>query len=225
MKVKDIMIKDVVSVRPEDSFHEIVELFAEKKISGAPVAIGDKPVGMVSESDIMKYILNKNLVSLLESESTEMKDKASLQARDFMSKEVIFVKPGDDLSKVIKIMNEKDINRVPVVEKGKLTGIITRADVVSVISEYLSEHPIPRKKEHEIDEPKLETDIDKLLVMVKERGSLKFSVAAKEFQVTTDRIEEWGKILEEYKLVKLHYPPIGDPTIKIFKEKKHAKKG
>lgn len=223
MKVKDIMIKDVVAVRPEDSFYDIVELFAEKKISGAPVAIGDKPIGMVSESDIMKYILNKNLVSLLESDSKDMKDKASLQAKNFMSKKVIFVKPGDDLSKVIRIMDEKDINRVPVVDKGKLTGIITRADIVSVISEYLSEHPILRKRQHEIEKPKLETDIDKLLAMVKERSFLKFSAAAKEFNVTIDRIEEWGKILEEYKLVKLHYPPIGDPTIKVFKEK-HAKK-
>ena len=138
---------------------------------------------------------------------------------------MIFVKPGDDLSKVIKIMDEKDINRVPVVDKGKLTGIITRADVVSVISEYLTEHPILRKRQHEIDEPKLETDIDKLLAMVKDKGSLKFAGAAKEFQVTPERIEEWGKILEQYKLVKLHYPPIGDPTIKIFKDKKkHAKK-
>lgn len=224
MKVKDIMIKDVVSVRPDDSFYEIVEIFAEKKISGAPVAIGDKPIGMVSESDIMKYILDKNLVDLLESDSKEMKDKAALQAKNFMSKQVIFVKPGDDLSKVIKIMDEKDINRVPVVDKGKLTGIITRADVVSVISEYLSEHPVLKKRKHEIDEPKLETDIDKLFAMVKEKESMKFAAAAKEFKVTPERIEEWGKILEEYKLVKLHYPPIGDPAIKIFKEKKHAKK-
>jgi CBS domain-containing protein len=223
MKVKDIMVKDVVAIRPEDSFYDIVELFAEKKISGAPVAVGDKPVGMVSESDIMKYISNRKLVSLLESENKEMKDKASLQARHFMSKQVVFVKPGDDLGKVIKLMNEKDINRVPVVEKGKLTGIITRADVVSVISEYLSEHPILKKREHEIEEPKLETDIDKLLAMVKEEGSMKFSEAAKKFKVPANRIEEWGKILEEYKLVKLHYPPIGDPIIKIFKEK-HAKK-
>ena len=106
---------------------------------------------------------------------------------------------------------------------GGPVAVASRADVVSVISEYLSEHPVLKKRKHEIDEPKLETDIDKLLAMVEEKESLKFSAAAKEFKVTPERIEEWGKILEEYKLVKLHYPPIGDPTIKVFKEK-HAKK-
>ncbi len=224
MKVKDIMIKDVVAISPEDTFYDIVELFSEKKISGAPVAVGDKPIGMVSESDVMKFISSKQLISMLESESKEMKGKASLQAKQFMTKKLVFVKPSDDLSSVIKIMNEKDINRVPVVDKGKLTGIITRADVVSVISEYLSEHPMLRKKGLEIEEPKLETDIDKLLALVKLEGPIKFSQAAKKFDVTENKIEEWGKILEEYKLVKLHYPPIGNPVIKLFKEKKHGKK-
>ncbi len=223
MKVKDIMIKDVVSLRPDDTFYDIVELFSEKKISGAPVATGNKPIGMVSESDIMRFISNKNLISMIEGEKKEMKDKASLKAKHFMTKKLVFVKPGDDLGKVIKIMEEKDINRVPVVDKGKLRGIITRADVVSVISEYLSEHPLLRKRELEIEEPKLETDIDKLLALVKEEGSIKFSKAAKKFNVPESKIEEWGKILEEYKLVKLHYPPIGDPKLEILKEK-HAKK-
>jgi len=223
MKVKDIMIKDVVSLRPDDTFYDIVELFSEKKISGAPVATDDKPIGMVSESDIMKFISNKNLISMIEGEKNEMKDKASLKAKHFMTKKLVFVKPGDDLGKVIKIMKERDINRVPVVDKEKLKGIITRADVVSVISEYLSAHPLLRKRELEVEEPKLETDIDKLLALVKEEGSIKFSKAAKKFNVPESRIEEWGKILEDYKLVKLHYPPIGDPKLKMIKEK-HAKK-
>lgn len=223
MKVKDIMVKDVVSISPEDSFYDIVELFSERKISGAPVTVGDKPIGMVSESDIMKFITSKNLVSLMESGNKEMKDKASMQAKHFMSKKLVFVKPGDGLSEVLKIMNEKDINRVPVVEKGKLRGIITRADVVSVISEYLSEHPMLRKRQLETERPLLETNIDKLLQLVKDEGKISFSKAAKNFDVPESKIEEWGKILEGYKLVRLHYPPIGNPIIIIFKEK-HAKK-
>jgi CBS domain-containing protein len=223
MKVKDIMVKDVVSLRPDDTFYDIVELFSEKKISGAPVAEGEKPVGMVSESDVMKFISNKQLVSMIDSESKEIKDRASLKAKDFMTKKIISVKPGDELKDIIRVMNERDINRVPVVDKGKLVGIITRADVVSVISEYLSEHPVLRKRELETEKPKLETDIDKLLALVKEEGSIKFVEAAKRFSVTESRIEEWGKILEEYKLVRLHYPPIGEPTLKILKDK-HGKK-
>ena len=224
MKVKDIMVKDVITIGKDDSFYDIVELFSEKKISGAPVTEGDNPIGMVSESDIMRFITNKQLIPMMEHGSKEMKDKASLQAKHFMSKKLVFVKPGDNLSEVLKIMNDKDINRVPVVEKGKLKGIITRADIVSVISEYMAEHPMLRKRELETDRPLLETNIDKLLQLVKDEGKISFSKAAKNFDVGEDRIEEWGKILEGYKLVRMHNPPIGNPTIMIFKEKKHGRK-
>ena len=223
MKVKDAMTKDVISLSPEDSFYDIVELFAEKKISGAPVAIGDKPVGMVSESDIMKFISSKDLITLLEGKIKDMKEMTAMKAKDFMTKTLITVKPNDDIREVIKIMNEKDVNRLPVAENGKLKGIITRADVVSIISEYLIEHPLLRKRVLGIEEPKLETDIDKLLAMVKTEGSLKFCEAAKRFDVPESRMEKWAKILEEYKLVELHYPPIGDPVIKIVKEKRHER--
>lgn len=223
MKVKDIMIKDVIAVSPDDSFYEIVELFSEKKISGAPVAIGDKAIGMVSETDIMKFISKRNLVKMIEKDDKEIKDRAALTAKKFMTKNLIKVKPSEDIAKVIVIMNEKDINRVPVEEKGKLVGIITRADIVSVVSEYLDAHPMLRKRKLETDEPTLETNIDKFLLLVKEKGSIKFADAAKKFSVSDKIIEEWGKILEDCKLVNLHYPPIGDPTIKIMTVK-HGKK-
>ena len=135
---------------------------------------------------------------------------------------MVTVKTDEDLSKVIKLLDEKDINRVPVVDKkGLLTGIITRADVVSVVSEYLSNHPAMRKMEFEsVDEVTLQTNIDKLLLLVKTKGSVKLIDAAKEFNVDKERVEKWAEILEDYKLVKLKYPPFGDPKIVLVKEKK-----
>jgi CBS domain-containing protein len=225
MKVKDIMVTDVVTLSPDDTFYDIVELFVEKKISGAPVVDKGKPVGMVSESDIMEFVSEGHLVTMIEKEDKAMKDKTSLKARDFMSKSVITVSSNDDVSKVIALLDDKDINRVPVVDKGKLVGIITRADVVSVVSEYLAEHPAMRKMELETDEQTLETNIDCLLSMVKEKGTVKLKDAVKEFGVEPERVEKWGRILEEYNLVELHYPPIGDPKITLKrKERKRGKK-
>jgi len=220
MKVKDIMVRDVISVTPEETFYDVVELFARKKISGAPVVKGDRPIGIVSESDLMRLISAKDMVSLVEGGRKDVKEKAEMKVQDFMKPALVTVKPDDDLRDVIKTMNAKDVNRVPVVQKNKLVGIITRADVVSVISEYLTEHPLVRKREGDTeDEPVLETNIDMLLALVKEKGSVKFSDAAKKFGVPEKMIEEWGAILEEYRLAKLHYPPIGTPAIKINKEK------
>jgi signal-transduction protein with cAMP-binding, CBS, and nucleotidyltransferase domain len=172
----------------------------------------------------MKFIANKDLINAIDTDDKQVKDRSSVTAKEFMTKNVIFLSPDDELSKLVKLLNEKDINRIPIVDKGKLVGIITRADVVSIVSEYLSEHPLLRKKSLEIDEPSIETNIDKLLDLVREEGSIKFKKAAKKFNVSEKRIEEWAETLEEYKLVKLKYPPIGDPKIAIIKEKKHAKK-
>ncbi len=224
MKVKDIMITDVVTLSPDDTFYDIVELFSEKKISGAPVVDKSKPIGMVSESDIMGFVSDKHLVAMIEKEDKGMKEKTSMKAKDFMNKKIISVSSNDDLGKVIQLLDEKDINRLPVVDKGKIVGIITRADVVSVVSEYLTEHPAMRKMELETDDQTLQTNIDQLLSLVKEKGTVKLKEAVKEFGVEPERIEKWGRILEEYKLVELHYPPIGDPKIRLRKEKKHGKK-
>jgi CBS domain-containing protein len=224
MKVKDIMIRDVITVAPEDSFADVIETFSRKKISGAPVVEGRKPVGMVSESDIMKQVSKKDIMSLIDGDNKDVKEKMSMKVKDLMTKNIISVKPDDEVREVIRMMNEKDVNRLPVIEKGELRGIVTRADVVSVVCEYLCEHPMLKKKEHESENPALETNIDTLLALVKEKESVKFSEAAKKFNVPESKIEEWGNILEEYGLVRLHYPPIGTPMLKILKEKRHEKK-
>jgi len=223
MKVKEIMVKDVITVNSTDTFYDVIEAFSQKHISGAPVVDGSKVIGIVSESDLMKFVSTRGLIDLIDGENIDIKDKASMKAIDFMTKSVITVKPDDDLKDVIKLMDEKGVNRMPVVEKGSLRGIITRADVVSVISEYITGHPLVKKRAHEEEGPQLETNIDMLLELVKEKGSVKFSDAAKKFNVPESKIEEWGNILEQYDLVKLHYPPIGMPMLKILKEK-HGRK-
>ncbi|MCD6495992.1 MAG: CBS domain-containing protein [Candidatus Aenigmarchaeota archaeon] len=224
MKVKDIMVRNVVTLSPDDTFFDIVELFAEKKISGAPVVEGEKLVGMVSESDIMEFVSVKNVMKLIEKGDEALKGKTSLKAKDFMTKKVITVSPKDDIIDVVKLLDTKDINRLPVTEKGKVVGIITRADVVSVVSEYLTEHPAMRKRELETDEPKLETSVDILLSLAKQKNAITFKEAAKELKVDENMIEQWAKILEDYKLVKINYPPLGEPKIKFYREKKHGKK-
>jgi predicted transcriptional regulator len=224
MKVKDIMVKDVVTLNPDDTFYDIVEIFAEKKISGAPVAVGKKPVGMVSESDILKFVSKKDMISMIEHEDKDLKEKASIKAKNIMTKNVISVQSTDPLSKVISVLNEKDINRLPVVDDGKIVGIITRADVVSVVSEYMTEHPMLKKMDLQAEEPMLETSIDKLLSVVKTEGSVKIKDLAKRFNAEPEKIEEWGRILEEYKLARMHYPPIGEPSIVVMKKVKYAKK-
>ena len=70
------------------------------------------------------------------------------------------------------------------------------------------------------------TNIDKLFRHVKEKGKLRVSDAAKLFDVKDEKIEEWGKILEDHDMIELHYPAIGKPILKVrkLKKKNHKRK-
>ena len=78
--------------------------------------------------------------------------------------------------------------------------------------------PKPRKRLKKIKEH-VETDVDRLYELIRERGLLKVGAASKELGIEIDQIEEWGRILEEHKLVKLHYPPVGEPVLILKKFK------
>jgi len=71
--------------------------------------------------------------------------------------------------------------------------------------------------------PYLETDIDKLFNWVKERKSIPVIEAAKKFGVSSNRIKDWGEILEKHKLLEVHYPIFGEPVLRMKPPKK--KKG
>jgi hypothetical protein len=65
----------------------------------------------------------------------------------------------------------------------------------------------------------IETEIDRLYKLVKERGSIKVSEAAKNIGVSEDTVRKWGEVLEEHKLIELHYPIAGKPSLGIRRPK------
>ena len=80
----------------------------------------------------------------------------------------------------------------------------------------------PPQKETSLAEQinKLETNIDRLYRLVKERGEIKVSEAAKIFRVGKTEIEKWGQVLQDHNLVELHYPLIGEAVLRVKKQKK-----
>ena len=62
-----------------------------------------------------------------------------------------------------------------------------------------------------------ETDFDRLLLLIEKYEKLKFSDVAKIFGVSTDKVEEWATILEQHKILKIHYPALGEPELRIEK--------
>ncbi len=151
--VKDVMVKNVVSFKPSDPIHYVAGSLRQKRISGAPVLDGDRVVGIISERDIMKMLeehdihLNLFLPSPfdvielpvrmkheLDEVMDSIKKAAAVSIEEIMTKKVVTIDPTEEVSKAAKMMGDRCINRLPVVDKkGRLVGIITRGDVIGTL--------------------------------------------------------------------------------------------
>ncbi len=152
MKAREIMTKDLITIEPDTNIPEIVRKMSENGISGLPVVEGDKIVGMVTESDIMKLLEFHDFgnymlpipfdvieaIMEMRSEIDEIKQDfdnlKSAEARDIMTKKLVIASPEDHVTKVSQDMIEKKINRIPVIENNKLVGIVARSDVLKALS-------------------------------------------------------------------------------------------
>jgi CBS domain-containing protein len=150
MKVSDIMTKDVVACKPSDPIESVVKLMSEKDISGVPVVDGDKLVGIVTEADIMRMLavpaksdtlwLPSPLEILLEIPFKDLMNLRSLQKdykdiglnpiESIMKKNVISTVPDADIADAAEMMVKHKINRLTVIQDGRLVGIITRDDII-----------------------------------------------------------------------------------------------
>ena len=123
MKVVELMNKNVVSCHPSEILTVIVNKFELFKIAGMPVVEKGKLVGIVCQSDILRK-LKEERVTLNE-----------LNVKDVMVKDVITVPPAESVFSVAKIMVEKQVNRIPIVEKEAVVGIVTRGDIIRAVAE------------------------------------------------------------------------------------------
>jgi len=206
----DIMTKNVYAVKPNDTLSYVVRLFADKKISGAPVVKGNNLVGMISESDIVKFVGTKELLAR---GSVGLKTLSEIKAEEAMHTNPVFVYEYTKLSEAADLMNKFDITRLPVLnERRELVGILTRSDMMRGISKELLFKLLERREIERI--LKVETDIDEILQIVERKGSIGIGEIKKRLMLPEDKIEEWGKILEKHNLIEMFYPPIGKPEFR-----------
>jgi CBS domain-containing protein len=142
--VKDVMTKNVIAVKKDTKVSELIEILSKNRISGVPVVDEEnRVVGIVSEADLLFTTktgkirgLRDFLKRLIGEEYSTLATPLSgdLKVEDIMTSPVITASPDMDIEEASKILSEKRIKRLPVVdENGKLIGIITRHDLVSAI--------------------------------------------------------------------------------------------
>lgn len=144
-KVEEIMTRDVITVKENHTLLEGAKMIREIRISGAPVLNeeGDL-VGVLSEADVLKvlgdipwYSLNKILHQEQEQDIQQDTEKMSeTRVKEVMSKHPQTVGPDSLISDAASIMHSEGYNRLPVIDsRGKLVGIVTRADILASLQE------------------------------------------------------------------------------------------
>ena len=143
LKAKDIMTRDVITVKPTTTIEEMARIFIEKKVSGAPVVDDNGDViGIVTENDLISQ--NKRLhiptvvrlfdaFIMLESPSKiekEIKKMAAVTVSDICVRDVITVAEDTAVEDIATIMSEKKVHLIPVVEGKKVRGIIGKIDII-----------------------------------------------------------------------------------------------
>lgn len=148
VKVREVMSKKVATVTPDTLVKDAAMILAEKDISGMPVVDGGRIVGIFSEADILKSLkttkqdvrlIFPSVSSLGIAFQEKVTQREILEAYEeignktvgeVMSREVTTVEPDIPVNEAIVKMVQRGINRLPVLEKNSLVGIITRGDVI-----------------------------------------------------------------------------------------------
>ena len=138
MRVKDVMTSEVVTLRPETSLKQAAREMATRGISGMPVVDADgRVVGVISEADLLAKERqapeeNSGLLDRLVHRG-DSEDERRFEARDVaaaMTSPAVTVEVYCPVTGAAERMLDRGINRLPVVQRGRLVGIVTRADLV-----------------------------------------------------------------------------------------------
>jgi CBS domain-containing protein len=136
MKVSDLMSREVHTARPATPLKEAATLLATKGISGVPVVDeAGVVVGVLSEADIVVKAggeaRRRGLLSWLVEPDLDLQDKITAKTvEEAMSAPAITISPDRHVHEAAGLMVAESVNRLPVVDDGRLVGILTRADVV-----------------------------------------------------------------------------------------------
>lgn len=202
LNASDVMTKKLVTGNETSSLAEIAKVFIDEGISLLPITRDLKLVGIVSKTDV----LNKaGINDISELNDAKIKNLSAIKISDVMKKP-IYLHSSASAKDARQFMKERNISMVPIVDnERKLVGIITKTVMIKNFStSIIGKH--------------VETMIDDLLKSLEKVGTMPIDKIAKAFDVKTELIEEWGKILEEHDLATIVYPTFGKPYLKIIKK-------
>lgn len=120
MSLRDVMVEEVITVKPDTKVKDAVELMNENEIGCLVVKKNGKPIGIITERDILKKIVYQS------------KNPEQVRVLEVMSEPLVVGKVDMDLEEAARLMLKRNVKKLPIVEGEKLIGLITLTDIVRV---------------------------------------------------------------------------------------------
>jgi len=145
MEISEIMTRKVHTIGPESTLKECAKFLEKTRVNGLVVMEGDKVVGVITKTDIFKVILPRYPENIEEerhmSDIEYFKERVSklfeMKVKDIMGSPPITVSGSVPIIRAGSMMLLRWIKQIPVVDKGKLVGIVTLTDIISNISKSI----------------------------------------------------------------------------------------
>jgi len=118
LKAKDVMTSPVVSIESDKTVFETAKIMKQKRIGTVVITIKKKPAGIATEKDIVMRLV------------AEGKDPKKVKIGQIMTAPIMVANADSDMNEIAKKMAEKRVRRVPIVDKGKIVGMITERDIL-----------------------------------------------------------------------------------------------
>jgi CBS domain-containing protein len=119
MKVRDAMAKTISTARPTDTIQHVAQLMKKEDAGFIPVVDGDKPVGVITDRDIVLRCVAEG--------NGNVRDQ---KVEDCMTKSAATVEADADLQEAAKMMERQEIRRLVVVDNGKVAGVLSHGNLV-----------------------------------------------------------------------------------------------
>lgn len=120
-QLRDIMIKKVITIDHDKTAQDAAKLMAEHEIGSLVIVSDGKPVGIVTERDLVRKVCTKDVAS------------SKLPLKDVMSSPVIWAEPDLPIETAVQRMFNNKIRRLPILENGNLVGIVTVSDMAKYL--------------------------------------------------------------------------------------------
>jgi CBS domain-containing protein len=133
VSVKEAMSPKVLTVGPETTVARAAKLMAQRSVGSVVVVKSKKPLGILTERDLLMKVLSADL------------KPSKISVKSIMSSPIITVPPDTEITEALRIMAKNKIRRLPVVVQGKLVGIVTTSDIMAISPELMENPPQPEE--------------------------------------------------------------------------------